>query len=756
MATSAAPPAPAALGSRWSDLVKSSLHPRLLRLPLLVFALEHTLAAATHLPRVLGRGKLLDVILLPIRPDIALASLLAFTLGALPLLVIRRRILARTKWHQALVNPHPAPFASPASLFTSRPSPTALRGAISYLSHPATWLSALLYGLSSFLFTLPLLVSFALTSPTPATWLPYQQVPSVRKVSTNSGTFGGLRSHTTTTMYWRPNELVFALLLQPFFVGVVASLAAGLFSNWPSPPLRIPLFPFVETVQAIEAGAAGTASAGGTSPLATRITSSVPLQVVITGVHYAALSTILLTLYLPLRLPLFRLILLLLPPYSTLRRLIIPSLQPGYALLPSAGNLAVLFGNAALLAARLGMVQALAANLWEIYATHPLGIVSGGSAAVIMAGPTKPAAGSIAPPNTAAAASGTATLLEALEVFSPHSPLKARASTSYGEQERHFLFMHALLDLAALAQNLAAEGDGADKGKRGQFWKHFAVPAIAAVEAGAAGGMGAGTTVSAWERVSEVGLREVRAILEERKKAAAGVPMKPAAPSTSSSGGATGGGQSATTSMALEPASKALKAAPASAPASTSVTSSSAMAQQQARPAASATASTSAINAPPTTIWQRLVSTSATSAPSASTTSSQSIAMAQRPTASAPTAAPSTATQSPLASLIRRFLPPSPSTPSAFASSSSAPLTLLLLVPYIAQTLLLLSLHEDEWGSVTLSERKGLGVEAWQKVAGEIAAAVPADADGEEWGVLKEETKRRAEIVGREFGLIKL
>ncbi|CAO1623284.1 unnamed protein product [Jaminaea pallidilutea] len=352
-------------------------------------------------------------------------------------------------------------------------------------------------------------------------------------------------------------------------------------------------------------------------------------------------------------------------------------------------------------------------------------------------------------------------LLEALEAYAPGST----ARTTVTPAERRFLFEHALADLAILAQS----PDSADRRRR-DFWKHFAPSSLSANQ----DGLGQSATVSAWERVSEVLLKVAQDTMDTSTNQAARAST--ANPAAASSDGRSsnalvrsGQGQSSQPpSSAVAPPSSMSSsvASPATAQARQRSAIANASQQQHQQQASSATTTT-----PSTTVWQRLVAppteTAGQSAPVAQPTATEQTKSASSPPQGA-------AQPSSFLALISKAVIPSmltsPSSDPASATSTSgssssarSPPSVsqqetslrLYLIFQIALLLLTLSLSEDEWGSVTLSDRKGLGLDAWLSVA---QRAVEVLRGGETGGtkdreVVAAETQKRIDIVKREFRL---
>jgi hypothetical protein len=515
------------------------------------------------------------------------------------------------------------------------------------------------------------------------------------------------------------------------------------------------------------------------STLSKRVSSTVPPSVVKAALQYLVLSTALLLLYLPFRLPFFRLLLILLPPYSALRRMVIPSLRSGFSL-TTTSHLTTLFLTSGACAMVQGATRALAANLWEVYATHPLAITATQVASPMAQG---------------ANGKSLEVMIGALEKYAPRSTTAATASTATeSEAERAFLFTHALFDFTALCTDTTTQGAHV----RRAFFKHFAVPSAASASTSAstsaAGGGGGGGTVSAWERVSEVLLSVVEGAVDGWEKGASA-----GAGAAAQKTGEVKKGADSSVAIAARGKGKELEVVKGgvvgSAPPPAATTSS-------ARPAAvqGQSSAVGSAGAGQTTVWQRLVAPPPSAGASSSTTSaSSSSQVATTPAASAgadtPASsslgalAPLASTLQALASRTSSLLPAQVSSllPSA---SSAAPgqtgaegnnsdaLLHLLLTLHALYTLLLFSLQEDEWGSVTLSERRALGVERWVAVGGRVERAarrmVPAVSTGEkeekdqkteggagkvdeagwEWRLLVQEAQRGREGVAREFGMV--
>lgn len=732
--------------SQWSVQLKAALQPRLLRLPLLTLLLLHAIISLAHLPVL--PFSLVNLVLLPARPTLLFCSMAAFGLGILPGLVVRRRILSRPSWDAALC---PSGAASSSKTITilgyAVPTSTPLGSVLHLLSLRSTWLSAAFEGLTSILFNFALLLSFAAYSrDASAFWLPYHKVPSTRRTT---GAFG--RVVTNTSVYWRPNELVWCLIVQPFFVGLIASLissgvdlagsSAGL--TWPVAPLRSPQFS-IDLLEYLAPIAEGRASSTSSSTLSARVTRTLPSKMASAAARYAILSVALVVIYLPLRLPLFRLILILLPPYPGLRRLVIPSLRAQHGLTLTGSKMFQLLGWAGFLAAIQGATKSLAVGLWEIYATHPLGLITTSSAVA-------PATSALATSNVSNAKGGQIeTLLAALELYAPTSQASSIAAAT-SPSEKTFLFTHALFDLAILATDASIEGSE----RRRRFFKHFAVP-VKTISSSS-------TSLSAWERLSEVATQEARMGI----KGLAGATDKPATAPTASAStpappkqvGPTAKGRR----LEIQPGGNVGSEA-------SSTGSSSAI----------ATSPSAGVESSNATIWQRLVAPIPSSAPSQGgqetiVASQQGATAASGTQPQIPEALTSLWSKLPasMADRIPALLQPSSTLSTNSNATSAAPSTTLLtllhllLLIHSVHRLLSASLNEDEWGSVTLSERRKLGVEEWikvlssaessgvlasstQKEEGQENVAVSEEARARE--MLLDEVNRAGEDVKRAFG----
>lgn len=771
-------------GSSWATAVKAALQPRLLRLPILTWVALHGIVVALHLPAIALQSSsksLLAIIISPARPTLLLCSSLAFLIGILPTFILRRRILTRPTLHSKYV----APF-SPTIAIDDRTSwPSQLGSIVTRTTSPQIWASALLTATCAFLFNLILLASLAAYSSRPAAWSPYQQVPSMRKYTASRqnsrinplisfrGSIGV--SQSAQVVYWRPNEVIWSLALEPFFLALLTTLAANTFKDWPVPKLRVPEFPFFASVGAVQASAAiadqnnarGGASGGS---LSARVSQTLPRRLLQAAVIYAALSQLLILIYLPLRLPIFKVALVLLPPYSTLRRLIIPSLQPQYSIY-TASNFAWLFGLAGLLAAIQGVIQAVSANLWEIYATHPLVITPNGSSVLANQPISSSSTASSAKTPSLLSTTPVETLLQALEAFGSARPSAALAK-AYSAKERQFLFAHALLDLAVVAQQHDQSLNGQQLRRR-EFWKHFA-PSTG-MDPGdsytqnlfngkeAASGSVGGGTISAWERVSLVLLSSVRETTEKLSK-------KPQSPGDlSASETARTSAPSSTSDSSLVSASQVVPRA--GGPVQVLSAQQRQREQQERQQITTQRAQEQNRTA---TVWQRLVTPASSKATSESSSQSKVPAVAptearqqQQPTK--PSAEDPTSVITLLKRIVSKRLVPASPPPDAVSRLEALTPLLCSATPLM---LLSLSLQEDEWGTVTLSERRGLGVDAWieattrlakaaedhvraesARVGGSDRAAVEREKGLAAWRALAEEINARLKGVKVDFAL---
>ncbi|CAO1636575.1 unnamed protein product [Sympodiomycopsis kandeliae] len=696
----------------WSRLVKSSLHPRLLRLPLLTLLFLHSLIVTAHTATLLvhpssSSTNLVSIVFAFFKPTLIVCTSIAFTLGILPTLVVRRRLLSRRNLENLLCTPSGS---TPPSL-TITPThkiegSSALAQVIYPLTFSSTWLSAIFHGALSSLFTLSVIFAFAAYSDDPLWWLPFHQVSSIRR---STGSFG--RVISTTNVYWRPNEVFWCLIVQGFLTGCITSIASVIVSRlrvqgkftWPVPPNRIPVFPSsLLDCLAPEVSVKGS--------LTSRISSIVPIKVLYAVGLYSLTATFIFFLYLPIRLPLFRFYLAILPPLPTLRRLCIPTLRSGQDLL-SLTNLSTLFTTSAVVAAIQGATLSAATNLWEIYATHPMGLTSTNSSA-------KP----------------IETLLGALETYSPANAGGGTTSPA----ERNFLFTHALFDLTTLSTDTSTQGSE----KRRAFFKYFAVPSrstghLASQSAFSSSLSGAPTTnngiVSAWERLSETLL----VIIKEAVKELQGNPSTPAGPAAATPATKT---PSASTPSATEGKGKQIQ-----------VKSGGVVGSTPSLPAV-ASASSSAVQPcsttnEPQTVWQRLVGPAKQPPASSAPSESKSAPPAAAPSPNSISISSTLShliTSVPLldslsSQLVNRIntLTVNPSNSDALESHLRilTPLSLLLITHSILR-LLPLSLQEDEWGSVTLSERKNLGNEDWSKAFSTVLNCLPQQQQQDEKDVL--------------------
>lgn len=749
----AAPTAPTTASStsnepEWARLVKLSLQPRLLRLPILTLAFLHLCIVSTHVLVSLKSSStsFLSVCFAILKPTLILCSLTTFILGVLPALVVRRRLLSRRKLENFFCGK-----TSPRKPITlgsdqNAIAPDSLPALVIYqLTQSSSWTSAVFHGILSSLFSVCVAAAFALYSDHQAWWLPYHQVPSTRRTT---GSFG--RVISSTEVYWRPNEVFWCLVIQPFFTGLVASLFSSVTSTLnrrqakftaPIPPPRIPPFP----ASLVDCLAPDVSVKGS---LMARITSTVPVKIILASGLYGSVALTVAVAYLPLRLPLFRIFLALLPPYSALRRLCIPTLRSGYGLTASS-NLFTLLTASTTIAAIQGATLAVAINLWEIYATHPMGITSSNLSA-------KP----------------IETLLSALEIYTPTNTTAAAATSP---AERSFLFSHAIFDLTSLSTDITTQGSE----KRRAFFKHFAVPTAGASppqQSLASSLMSPSNhgTVSAWERLSDVLMALVKQAVKELK----GEEVKPAqakqaAPNASAA------------QKSKPPAGKQVEVksggvvgdAPAAPATSTAV---------QTKPTA-ATPQPSSNDGRGQTVWQRLVAPQ-TAADAVGAKQQQATASSSTAPASTqqPSPAPSpTGTQTLLRSLVSTATSTIPGLQSALTRlvtlsnstrpTSTSPLSTnlhctsplsLILITHSVLRLLPLSLHEDEWGSVTLSERRGLGVEGWIALLTSLLACVGGEQSQEQQHVagdqdedvilallLRGEIESGVDRTKREFGM---
>lgn len=689
--SSTSPPTPTPL---WPRLVRQSLAPRLARLPVLTLAFLHAAVVVAHVALTLaGRNtasptSVPSLLLAALKPTLVVASLAAFTLGVLPALVVRRRLLSRPGLEKLLCAQRgagPAPInVAPGQAISADSLPAQLLHA---LAQRSTWLAALLHALTSILFTTCVAASFALYSPDIAWWMPYHLVPSTRRTT---GSFG--RVVSTTQVYWRPNEVFWCLVVQPAFVGAIASVASSCAVQMrrqrrrralsPPPPPRIPPWP-PSLLECLAPDVSVKTS------LTSRITGVVPARIMGATALYAGIAAAVFALYLPLRLPLFRAILAVLPPYSTLRRLCIPTLRTGHGLTASSNLLPLLLASVAISAIQ-GATLAIANTLWEIYATHPM--------AVVVSAP-KP----------------METLLAAIESNAPGAA--ATSSSPSSPAERQYLFTHALFDLTALSTDTTTHGAE----RRRAFFKHFAAPSTTTTAAAATTSNG---TVSAWERLSEVLIGVVNDAVRQMRDG--GKQQQPASTSNPSNA------SKATTSTT--PAGKQLQVKSGGVIGTATAVAPTTAASPTTTTSASATTSATAATAPSTTVWQRLVAPTSQASGSSGSGGSGSNGQSKPPpppsTSTPPpppaswlTSLTSTAIQAiPGAhALVSRIVAAanatSPSSPSLSSPTTSRVTTLpplaLILIAHSVSRLLPLSLQEDEWGSVTLSERRGLGVEGW-------------------------------------------
>lgn len=758
----------------WANAVKASLQPRLLRLPILTFAAVHAVIVVLQIPRLGTVTSIKGLLLLPMRPTLFLCSSMAFFFGVLPSLSVRRRLLTRSSLRETLA----ASDLPSVSFPPTQPYKEWCSTVIAILRLSQVWISALLAGVTSLLFNFALLTSLALYSDNPLTWMPYQRVPSSRflfqdyeSYRTSMGSLPVLRSRSSASsagvkgpLYWRPKEVVWALMLEPFFLGFSTTIAANIVHDWPVPRLRVPVFPFFETIEAVQAAAVqtgrkadGQASIEGT--LAFRVTSILPKRIATAAVSYLIFSQVILLSYLPLRLPLFKLLLILLPPYSQLRRLVIPSLQTQYSIFASS-NLFNLFGVAAISSLAQGAIQALAANLWEIYATHPLSITVASD--VTLTSGNGPRFGSeMRQGGKSSPLTTVENLLQALEAYGPAADGSFSRAASEGPSERFFL-IHALLDLAILAQQQqvsSSADEEASRRRRRDFWKHFS-PRSNQTSDGEINCYGlaqqnnlAGGTVSAWERSSEVLLRIVRGetaqLLQppvssmnsttERKPATSSSAIKLP---TSTSGNSSGSSVVSASRVVLR----------AGAPSTDSKSSDQEPSKQRE--------SESQFNRQQfNTVWQRLVATPARiDQPAVS-------AQPQQPMGSV-----STTQSSSVWALVQRAIPGQILTIFKASMPANTPqddALVALLCTTTPLLLLSLSLQEDEWGSVTLSERRDLGLDAWLEAterlvkAAENHISTSAAAGSQtvqqrkrlEWSAFVEETRARLKGVRVDFAL---
>ncbi|CAO1630313.1 unnamed protein product [Parajaminaea phylloscopi] len=764
------------LGAPWANAVRSSLQPRLLRLPILTFAAIHFIVVALQLPAALKKIDLVKLILLPLRPTLLLSTSVALILGVLPTLALRRRILTRSTVRTNFVSP----IRPPVSAIRAGKPGEWISAAAAVCGQPSVWLSALLAGVVSFCFNLAIFASLALYADDAMAWLPYHQVPSVRRgKGSRRGGMGlpsissfhsrpSAASSDARVAFWRPNEVVWALLVEPFFVGLLSSLLSNIANDWPVSRLAVPDFPFFDTIEAVQAAALGGGGVSGsrsaTGSLASRVAATIPRRISKAAIYYFILSQLILLVYLPIRLPLFRVALMLLPPYSSLRRLVIPTLQSQYSIY-TASNLVRLFGLSAIVSVAQGIVQALSSSLWEIYATHPLTVASTGSAIqVVPANGLTSAAGSSGA--SIGSANATEALLQALEAFGPKSKASPGQELQSLDADR-FLLTHALVELAAMAQQQTTDVSGEDPSRRRRrdFWKHFAPSSVVASSKTAAFDAGRGTatgTVSAWERVSEVLLMLVR---DQTAQLVPGHPEVPQRGTATSRNSAASASSSAITPPSAKAASTAGPLVVSSsrvtpkAPGAQTTSQPSTTAGQNKAPEASGEGSTM-------TIWQRLVATT----PQADSTGGRAVAPPSRPSpaSAVPTQNAKTVTAH---GMIQGLLPARvtallQSPPSAVAGRHGA--LLALLCSYTPLLLLSLSLQEDEWGTVTLSERRDLGLDAWIGATQELLRAADAFVEREstaapqdpsrqsvctEWKALSEEVGTRLKSVRADFAL---
>lgn len=651
MSSPSSPPSPPPPQPEWSRLVKLSLHPRLIRLPLLTLIFLHTSVIALH---ILSSSNTSSILLSPFKPTLIICTLVSFTISILPALIIRRRLLSRRGLEKLLCSNQ---CTQAVELISGQPKliPNSIPARLIHsFSQSSTWISAFFHAIFSSIFTLSLSTSIALYSDNPSWWImPYHLVPSTRRTT---GSFGRIVS--TTQEYWRPNEIFWSLVFQPFFSAFIVNLIAQLWqvATASIPPPRIPPFP-ASLVDCLAPDVSVKRS------LTARITATVPRKIAIASLLHAAIALAVFTLYLPIRLPLFRLYLALLPPWSGLRRLCIPTLRTGYGL-TATSNLLTLLAASTTMAAIQGATLAVAVNLWEIYATHPMAITSSNLSA-------KP----------------IETLLSALEIYAPTNNKQQQSSSSPAEQ--HFLFTHALFDLTTLSTDTTTQG--ADK--RRAFFKHFAIPATATAPNG---------TLSAWERLSEVLMAVVKAAVSELSGQGKPEPQVQTQPAVKH--------PAAAAAAAAPPPGKELQVKDGGVVGSP--------------PSAPATSTAVSQPSPQQTVWHRLVTQPPTSATAAAASTPQ-----PQPQPPPTPRQPSLLTRiPPLQSALTRLITLANDKAKTTSSSSShltCPLSLILISHSILR-LLPLSIHEDEWGSVTLSDRRALGVDEWCALFHSLAVALAA------------------------------
>lgn len=271
---------------------------------------------------------------LPLRPTLVLLSTLAFALGVLPLIVARRLSI---RGGNSYLTPKPRLSSSINALGFSFPFSSPGAHYLWSLSNPSTWLAAALYALSGLaLAGAHGLALMLYANNDEGRWSPYLTVP----IRTSDG------YRTTAT---RPNERLFFLMGSNLLLGACYSIYRSSSLAHPSSSLLgSPHFASQATVQ--------SASSRISVQLRRRLPTAFVLGLV--------LPTALLVGYLPIRRPLFRLLLSIMGHHSPLRPIFIPSFRSSFL------SIGLLVRTTA-----LGTVSALAwetvSVLWDVFATQP-------------------------------------------------------------------------------------------------------------------------------------------------------------------------------------------------------------------------------------------------------------------------------------------------------------------------------------------------------------------------------------------------
>jgi nucleoporin NDC1 len=262
-------------------------------------------------------------LLAPVRPTLALLSLAVFLFAVLPLIVLR-------KWAVSRPTAPPAPL----KVLGFSPAPGSLTAhCAAVLRARVSWHRILAHTASGVLLAAAHVAALWLYTPGASSpWAPYTHV--------------AVGAGAASTAVLRPNERVFLVLAINAALGAAYSAARLLHAARAGPPFE-------------PASLHYTLAARLGIALRTRLPGAVAFG--------AALPSALLAIYVPLRRPLFRTLLRIIGPHSSLRPVLIPSFRT-----PFVSGVPALALHLSSLGAASAVCWELAACLWDTYASQPV------------------------------------------------------------------------------------------------------------------------------------------------------------------------------------------------------------------------------------------------------------------------------------------------------------------------------------------------------------------------------------------------